>query len=153
MNKEIMFEKLFHENGGHFPKTLLYFLNEEDGEFTKLCQTNRSMIHIVRKLLLGSMHQIPWCTLNLFNNDITQLIQHPYSNRLKKLHIRCLSNITPLQGLVNLKHCYLQNNQIVNVEPLQALVNLTELYLVDNKIVNIEPLRGLVNLKNLPLGQ
>ena len=53
-----MFESLFHENGGHFPKPLLYFLNEEDGEFTKLCQTNRSMIHIVRKLLLGSMHQI-----------------------------------------------------------------------------------------------
>ena len=62
-----------------------------------------------------------------------------------------ISDIKPLESLINLNLLYLNNNQISDIKPLASLTNLDRLYLYNNQISDIKPLASLTNLSQLSL--
>ena len=67
-------------------------------------------------------------------------------------------DLTPLAGLKNLKHLYLDNCGIRDwgenaIAPLAGLTNLETLHLNNNTIYDLTPLAGLTNLRYLDLSQ
>lgn len=63
-----------------------------------------------------------------------------------------MTDITPLEGLVNLQELHLENNHIKNIDSLSKLKNLKVLSLHNNVINNIDALGQLYNLETLYLG-
>ncbi|MFL0198657.1 leucine-rich repeat domain-containing protein [Clostridium sp. WILCCON 0269] len=63
-----------------------------------------------------------------------------------------ISDISPLQGLVNLQTLDLSSNPISNISALNGLTNLQHLWLDNNQISDINSLKGLTNLKILVIG-
>ena len=68
---------------------------------------------------------------------------------------RCLGNtisdLSPLEGLINLKGLWFQGNRITEVSPLMDLINLESLNLENNDIKDLSALASLTNLKWLSL--
>ncbi len=62
-----------------------------------------------------------------------------------------VSDLSPLQALVNLKELDLSYNQVSDLSSLQAIANLNSLHLRGNQVSDISPLQALVNLKELDL--
>ena len=63
-----------------------------------------------------------------------------------------ISDITSLSGLTNLTSLYLLDNSISDITSLSGLINLTQLYLGHNLISDISTVSGLTNLRKLHLG-
>jgi internalin A len=57
-----------------------------------------------------------------------------------------IEDLSPLAGLVNLRHLDLTGNQIEDLSPLVGLVGLGSLDLEHNKIVDIQPLLDNVGI-------
>ncbi|MDW3196720.1 MAG: COR domain-containing protein [Cytophagales bacterium] len=62
-----------------------------------------------------------------------------------------ISDLSPICGLLNLKHLDLSNNEIKDLKTLGQLVDLNFLYLRGNKIKDIHSLRGIQSLIHLDL--
>jgi len=62
-----------------------------------------------------------------------------------------ITDITPLEELINLNSLNLYKNKIYNIAPLKKLLQLKELILNDNNIYDINSLKHLVNLHTLEL--
>ncbi|MCL1866896.1 MAG: leucine-rich repeat domain-containing protein [Oscillospiraceae bacterium] len=62
-----------------------------------------------------------------------------------------ITDISPLNSLIDLKELSLQGNNITDIEPLCSLINLNRLRLGYNQITDITPLNILTNLENLYL--
>ncbi|MCO5385756.1 MAG: Ig-like domain-containing protein [Desulfosporosinus sp.] len=92
-------------------------------------------------------------TLNISDNDITNLIGLEYFVNLKTLDVgnNVLTNITALTKLTKLKTLKLNDNGLKDINALKSLTSLTYLDLSDNYITNFTPLKGLVNLTTLYL--
>ena len=60
-----------------------------------------------------------------------------------------ISDLTPLENLMNLTSLDLSCNAVSNLLPLSNLSKLVYLHLTENKITDIRPLAGLINLKQL----
>ena len=60
-----------------------------------------------------------------------------------------ISDLTPLENLMNLRVLNLACNAVGNLFPLRNLTNLTNLSLTENEITNIQPLADLTNLTGL----
>ncbi len=91
--------------------------------------------------------------LKLYNNNISDITPLEKLVNLTMLNLggNKISDITPLEKLVNLTVLNLWSNQISDITPLEKLVNLTELNLSFNQISDITPLEKLVNLTELNL--
>jgi Leucine-rich repeat (LRR) protein len=85
--------------------------------------------------------------------DALNLIKIAKDTNATKLLVnrRNISDITPLEGLTNLKELNLWINNISDLTPLAGLTNLTMLNLQENNISDITPLAGLTNLTMLNL--
>ena len=62
-----------------------------------------------------------------------------------------ISDLTPLEGLTNLKVLDLADNNITDISKLSGLTSLMTLDLADNKITDVSTLSGLRDLKTLDL--
>jgi len=65
------------------------------------------------------------------------------------LYSTTVSDISALQGLVNLTRLNLSNTDVSDITPLQGLGNLRVLNLSDTSVSNITPLHALLNLTEL----
>lgn len=63
-----------------------------------------------------------------------------------------VTDLSPLENLVNLRILYLWNTKITNFSPLEKLVNLEWLNLNNTKITDLSPLVGMTNLRTVYLG-
>ena len=63
-----------------------------------------------------------------------------------------ISDISPLDGLVQFYDINLEGNKISDISPLSSMTNLESLDLDQNSIIDISPLSGLRTLKGLELG-
>ncbi len=91
-------------------------------------------------------------SFNASGRQITDLTGLKYTmNTLRTLVIRHnqISDVSPLEELVNLENLNLVSNQITDVSPLAKLTNLRILDLKNNQITDVSPLAGLVNLQFL----
>ena len=64
-----------------------------------------------------------------------------------------ISDVKPLEGLINLQYLWLDQNQISDIKPLEGLTDLQGLWLYQNQISDIKPLEDLINLQSLWLLQ
>ncbi len=71
--------------------------------------------------------------------------------RSLKLQHNTISDLSPLSGLTSLTVLELSGNTITDLSPLSNLTSLTVLELSDNSIVDLSPLSGLTNLTTLNL--
>lgn len=71
--------------------------------------------------------------------------------KLTKLTLGGISDLSPLVSLINLTDLKLTRNNLTVLHPLMGLVNLQKLNLQHNNIVNLRPLTALVNLQELNL--
>ena len=104
------------------------------------------------------------------HKPISNLAGLEYAENLRVLLLpsNTISDVSPLEGLNNLRELSLRNNyhtylaginleRIVSIErtldisPLKGLKSLEELNLSDNTIVDVSPLEGLNNLRDLNL--
>jgi flagellin-like hook-associated protein FlgL len=68
------------------------------------------------------------------------------------IHVKNISDITPLAGLGNLKKLIISDNNITDLSPIAALANLEELSAATNNISSLEPLAGLTSMWWLSIG-
>jgi len=73
------------------------------------------------------------------------------ATELKLSSIGSISDLSPLNGLTNLRYLNLYENQNPDITALAGLTNLTELNLGRNKITDLTPLTGLSQLTYLKL--
>lgn len=87
------------------------------------------------------------------NNTISDLTPIENLINLKEIIVyeSNISDLTPLKNLINLQDIRISNSTIADIKPLEGLVNLKELHLINNNIANIFPLRNLVNLETIML--
>ena len=64
-----------------------------------------------------------------------------------------LTDISPLENLVNLTELHVEGNNISDLSPLSGLSGLTELHFHRNDIEDVSPIVGLVNLEEIALGE
>ena len=63
-----------------------------------------------------------------------------------------ISDLTGLEHATNLQyHLFLRNNEISDITPLENLIQLQGLYLSDNPISDLQPLENLIQLQSLEL--
>lgn len=62
-----------------------------------------------------------------------------------------LTDLTPLEGLYNLKGLFVSSTKIHDIKPISGLTNLESLLLASLRIKDIDPLRRLENLKIISL--
>jgi hypothetical protein len=62
-----------------------------------------------------------------------------------------ITDISPLQNLVNLKELYIFNNKILDITVLQYLENLENLSIYNNQIVDVRPVLGLKKIRQMDL--
>jgi len=89
--------------------------------------------------------------LNLSCSKIIDLTPLEGLEQLRKLQLaeNRIVDLSPLKRLTNLRELYLADNQISDITPLQELTQLTRLRLSYNQVVDITPLKGLTQLKRL----
>ena len=92
-------------------------------------------------------------TLNARKQNITNLtgLEGAINLTLLNLIDNSISDISPLEGLNNLIDLWLEGNSISDISPLEGLNNLIDLRLSGNSISDISPLEGLHNLTYLSL--
>ncbi len=129
----------------------------------------RKLEKIINKKLYG-LHDISWRSrgylknsqgritgLSIFDANLTDL--HPVTTLLKKLtKLRILnlggnniSDLSPLEELVNIISLDLSYNQIVSIQPLAHLTQISTLNLSYNYIHNLEPLKNHIQLSKVDL--
>ena len=104
--------------------------------------------------LTGLELAINLTTLTLDYNPISDLSPIAGLVRLKHLDIQSLEpvpDLSPLAGLVNLENLNLKFNDLSDLTPLAGLVRLEILEAPHNDISDLTPLAGLVRLKRLDL--
>lgn len=62
-----------------------------------------------------------------------------------------ISNITPLDGLTNLRTLVLQNNLVQDLQPVSAMVKLKELNCICNRVSDLRPIVNVKALEELSL--
>ena len=94
-------------------------------------------------------------TLRLGMNQITDITPLNELLDLRKLILsdNQIHDLTPLNKLTNLEDLSLGKNQITDLTPLSDLTNLQVLSLSDNRITDISPLEKLTSLKFLSLSR
>jgi Leucine-rich repeat (LRR) protein len=94
-------------------------------------------------------------TLDLWDNQITDLKPLEKLINLTTLYLgdNQITDLKPLEKLTNLTWLNLWDNQITDLKPLEKLTNLTTLGLWGNQITDLKPLEKLTNLTWLDLGR
>jgi len=62
-----------------------------------------------------------------------------------------ITDLSPLAGLTNLDHLFIEGSYINDITPLAGLTNLTWLTILGTQVTDITPLAGLINLETLQL--
>lgn len=85
------------------------------------------------------------------NSGIASLEGLEYATNLQQLRLRsnCISDISPLAGLVNLEELDVSNNQIADLSPLAGLEDVTYLNIHANRISDLSPVAGLTRVTQL----
>ena len=90
-----------------------------------------------------------------FDHQITDPTGLEHAHNLKWLSLSGnsneVSNLSPLEGLTQLRWLYLNGNNVSDLSALAGLTNLTVLELGGNKVADVSPLVGLTNLARLDL--
>ena len=68
-----------------------------------------------------------------------------------EIHVCTISDLTALAGMKNLKKLYAWDNRISDLSPLAGLTNLRHIGLSGNQITDLSPLAGLKQLSELRL--
>ena len=90
------------------------------------------------------------------NKNLSDLapLQNMVNLTFLELHGNIISDISALKGLLNLRDLRLQENRISDVSALEHLTKLTYLNLDDNyRISDLTPLESLTNLRHLSLDE
>ena len=89
-------------------------------------------------VLVGGLTSLEWLDVGKYRSDPETYV---------------LTDIGPLQNLVNLTDLHVEGNDIADLSPLADLTELNKLHFHRNEIEDISPVAGLSNLEELALGE
>ena len=93
--------------------------------------------------------------LDARNRDIQDLTGFQFATNLNELLLggwgkgNQVSDLSPIAGLINLRHLRLDNNPVSDLFPLKELKNLIELTFNKTLVSDLSPIAGLINLEHL----
>ena len=69
---------------------------------------------------------------------------------MEGLHLgnNLVTDLSPLEGLINMRHISLHHNGIIDLSPLAKMIRLERIGMSDNPLADLAPLSGLTNLHN-----